>query len=229
MAEQLELLNSESHRDVRMRLGGIDPHPHFVMVVPEEFAAAAAVCPIFFAKSADTGEFYAAALLGFQPGELLVEVTAQGQPVFQPLEMQRQGFFTAEADIAIDLGHPRFGAGASVALFEDDGTPSNAMRKVQRALGELVRGVEASRALVRELMRLKLIEPIDIALQFDDGQRLTLDGLYTVSRDALAELDDAEVLALFRSGQLQAALCVSGSLSQVPLLARRRNERLTAA
>ncbi len=43
-----------------------------------------------------------------------------------------------------------------------------------------------------------------------------------------AALDDGAVLALFRSGYLQAALCMSLSLNQVPVLARRRNERLTA-
>lgn len=228
MTQQLELLNSETHRALRMRIGALPPFPHFVRLTPSEFVQAAAVSPIFFAKNAETGEFYPAALLGFEPGEILVETQADGTPVFQPLLLQIQGFYASGEDIAIDPAHPRFGAGATLALFEEDGTPSNAMRKLQRALGELVQGEAASRELVRELLRLKLIEPVDISLSFDDGRRLTLDGLYSVSRDALADLEDGEVLGLFRSGMLHLALCVAGSLSLVPLLARRRNERLTA-
>jgi hypothetical protein len=55
---------------------------------------------------------------------------------------------------------------------------------------------------------------------------LRLDGLYTVSRDGLNELDDAQLAALFRKGYLQAALCATFSLNQVGVLAHRRNQRL---
>ncbi len=77
-------------------------------------------------------------------------------------------------------------------------------------------------------MRLKLVEPIDISLEFDDGQRLSLDGLYTISRDNLNELTDSDTIALFRCGYLQAAITMSISLNQINVLARRRNNRLTA-
>jgi hypothetical protein len=76
------------------------------------------------------------------------------------------------------------------------------------------------------LLQLRLIEPADIDLRFDDGEHLRLDGLYTVSRDGLGELDDANVLKLFRSGHLQAAYCMTFSLNQVAAMAQRRNERL---
>jgi hypothetical protein len=228
VAEQFEILNTESHRDLRIR-ADVGAHPHFVMIGINEFPAAASVCPILLAKDPATGEFYAAALFGFQPGEVLVEGANEGNAAFRPLDLQRQGFLTADENIAVDTGHPRFGEGATIALFEADGTPTNALRKIQQALGQLVAGVEATRAFFRELLRLKLIEPIDISLKFDDGQKLSLDGLYTVSRDGLAELDDAEIVALFRKGYLQAALCMTLSLSQIAVLARHRNQRLTAA
>jgi hypothetical protein len=229
VTEQLETLNTEAHRHLRIRSDAGESHPHFVPIVLNEFAAAASSCPILFAKDAGTGEFYAAALFGFEPGELLVEGAAQGNAAFLPLDLQRRGFFTAGADIAIDRNHPRFGDGATIALFAQDGTPTEALRKIQRALGQLAEGSEATRAFLRELLRLRLIEPVDITLRFDDGRKLSLQGLYTVSRDRLGELEDGDVLALFRSGYLQSALCVSFSLSQVAVLARRRNQRLAAA
>jgi hypothetical protein len=72
----------------------------------------------------------------------------------------------------------------------------------------------------------RLVEPIDISLKFDDGENLRLDGLYTVSLDSIAELDDSLALSLFRKGYLQLAYCIAGSLRQIPLLANRRNARL---
>lgn len=226
--QQLEILNNEIHRDLRMRVDSGAPQPHFVMVVMNEFPAAASVCPIFLAKDAGTGEFYAAALFGFQPGELLVEQAAGGNTVFQPLDLQRQGFYASEENIAVDPKHPRFGGGAEIALFDGNGNPSDALRKMQRTIGQLAGGVEATRSFIQELLRLELVEPVDISLEFDDGERLALDGLYTISRDNLSELGDDDVVGLFRNGYLQAALTIVISLNQVGLLARRRNERLTA-
>ena len=228
MVAQYELLNAETHRGLQMRaeIGG---HPPFVMVTINEFPAAAAVCPIFFSKDSETGEFYAGALFGFEEGELLVEDAGKRDAIFRPLELQRQGFLISDENIAVDLAHPRLGDGATIPLFEEDGSPTEAMRRVQWALGQLKGGVDATRDFIRELLALKLIEPIDISLAFDDGQKIQLDGLYTVSRDALNDLDDAKLVELFRKGYLQAALSMTFSLNQVAVLARRRNARLSAA
>lgn len=226
--QQLEILNSAVHKDLRMRIDPGGGHPHFVMIVISEFPAASTVCPIFLAKDATTGAFYAAALFGFQPGEMLVELTSGGTAAFHPLDLQRQGFYTAEDNIAVDPLHPRFGAGAEIALFEADGTPSNALRKVQRTIGQLAGGVKATESFIQELLGLDLIEPVDISLEFDDGESLSLEGLYTVSRDNMNELGDDQIVALFRRGYLQAALTMANSLNQVSVLARRRNDRLTA-
>lgn len=225
MAGRLELLNPEAHAALRMNALPSE-HPPFVAITINEFPAAAALCPIFLGKDKETGSFYAGALFGFGPGELLVEGAESGKALFRPLELQRQGFFISDENIAVDVKHPRFGATATVALFEADGAPSDAMRNIQRVLGQLKAGVESTQAFIAELLRLKLVEPIDINLRFDDGQPLQLDGLYTISRDALMDLDDAEVLKLFRSGYLQAAHCMTLSLNRIAVLAQRRNARL---
>jgi len=223
---QLEILNDEVHRNVRMHADTGLPHPSFVPVVIGEFAPASSICPIFLAKDAATGDFYTAALFGFQPGEMLAEETEGGKPAFQPLELQRQGFFASGNNIAIDPAHPRFRPGGSHALFEEDGTPSNAMRKLQRTIGALVAGQDETRNFIKEVLRVNLVEPVDISLEFDDGQRLSLDGLYTIGRDNLRDLSDSDTIALFRRGYLQAAITLSNSLHQVDHLARRRNSRL---
>lgn len=227
MTEQLEILNTEAHKSLQMHnLAG--EHPAFVTVVINEFPAAAAVCPILFAKDPETGAFFAGAVFGFKPGETLVEGAGESDGLFKPLDLQRQGFLAAEENIAVDVAHPRFGEGATIPLF-DDGAPSEALRRVQWALGQLMGGLEATNAFISHLLKLKLIEPIDISLRFDDGEKLNLDGLYTVSRDRLSELDDADVVELFRSGYLQAAHCIILSLNQIGVLARRRNARLAGA
>ncbi|MGK6320748.1 SapC family protein [Sphingomonas sp. DT-204] len=221
---RLEVLNVSDHRHLRLRAesgGG----PHFAQIVAGEFPAAAALCPVLFAKNAETGRFYAGAMLGFRPDEPLL---AELGDVFRPLDLQRQAFFISGEHVAIDREHPRISETEGKPLFDEDGEPSDSLRRIQRALGLLKSGVEETEVFIRALLGFKLIEPIDISLRFDDGEALSLQGLYTVSLDALRDLDDSAALELFRSGHLQLAYCMIGSLQQISVLADRRNRRLSA-
>jgi hypothetical protein len=220
----LEPLNPQDHGHLRLRPRSI-PEPHFVQIVPMEFAAAAACCPILFSKDASTGAFYAGAMLGVKPGEgALRSVADRGG--FEPLNLQRDGFRISGKHIAIDRSNSRFSESAGEPLFDEAGQPSECLRRIQHVLGQLHEGTAQSDVFVRNLVELRLIEPIDIALSFADGERLTLQGLYTISRDALREIGDADVLRMFRSGHLQLALTMAGSLNQLAIVAQLRNRRL---
>jgi hypothetical protein len=222
---RLEILNSEQHRNIRLRRQP-GQEPHFVPIVVSEFGDAAVCCPIFLAKNPETGRFYAGALFGFKLGENLVSDEPGAARAFRPLDMERQGFFTSDENIAIDLEHPRISETEGEPLFDEEGEPAEALRKIQRALGLLVTGLEETDTFIQRLVDLGLVERIDISLRFDDGDTLALDGLYTVSLDSIAELDDPAALSLFRNGYLLLAYCMAGSLRQIPVLAHRRNQRL---
>ena len=218
-----QLLNPQDHGQLRLqpRAGA---EPHFVQIAPCEFVAAAIACPILFSKDPATGAFYAGAVLGLKPGEgALKSIEERGG--FEPLSLQRDGFFIAGERIAIDRANPRFSETEGEPLFDDE-QPSPCLRRIQRVLGQLHEGIEQTATLVRDLVDLKLLEPIDVSLSFDDGERLKLEGLYTVSRDALRELDDAPVLRLFRNGHLQLAYTLAGSINQLSTLAHLRNRQL---
>ena len=220
----LELLNFKNHQHLRLRPAP-DPAPHFVRIVAREFAAAAASCPILFTKDAGTGHFYAGAVFGFKPGESFLKETID-RGGFTPLNVQRDGFFLSGEYIAIDRNNPRFSETDGDLLFDEAQQPGVGLRQVQQALGHLQAGMEPTNAFIREMVDLKLIEPIDISLSFDDGERLALEGLYTVSLDGLGRIDDGAALRLFRAGHLQLAHTMSISLQQISLLAHLRNRRL---
>jgi hypothetical protein len=102
-----------------------------------------------------------------------------------------------------------------------------ALRRIQRTLGQLKAGLDMTDRFIHALAELKLIEPIDISLNFDTGgERLTLQGLYTVSLDGLRALNDAAALRLLRAGYLQLAYTMSTSLEQLPVLARLRDRAI---
>ena len=87
---------------------------------------------------------------------------------------------------------------------------------------ELKPGLERTKVFIGTLMQLKLIEPVTIKSQFDDGSQREATGLYTVNHEALAALEDAAVLELFRRGYLQLIYLQRISLSHISTLARRR-------
>lgn len=221
-----EPLNPDDHGSLRLRPRS-GPDPHFVQIVPSEFVAAAASSPILFTKHPETGNFYAGALFNFKPDEPALK-SASERGGFEPLALQREGFFTMNEGIVIDREHPRFSDSEGEPLFDDARTPSVQLRRIQRVLGQLHVGLSETDAFIRALLELKLIEPIDISLSFDDGEKLTLQGLYTVSMDSLHALDDADVMRLFRKGYLQLAYIMAQSLRQIAILAELRNKRLAS-
>jgi len=215
-----QALNPQDHRNLRLRPRQA-PTPHFVQIVATEFAAAATRCPILLTKDASSGNFYAGAMFGFKPGEcLLADDTS-----FRPLNLQREGFFISGEHIVIDRDHARFSETEGEPLFDASLQTSVCLREMQRTLGQLHAGVEATNAFIQALSELKLIEPIDISLNFDSGERVTLQGLYTVSLDSLRDIDDATAVRLFRSGYLQLAYVMNASLKQISVLAQLRNAR----
>lgn len=219
-----EFLSPEDHGHLRI-LSGAGSVPHFVQIVLSEFRAAAATCPVLFTKDATTGEFYAGAMLGFKPGETL-RATAAQRAGFEPLNLMRDGFFVSGERIAIDRDNSRFSESDGEALFDEGLQPSSQLRRIQRALGELHEGIGRTQQFIHALTTLKLIEPIDVSLKFDSGEHLSLQGLYTVSMDALRALPDAEVVRLVRAEYLQLACVMNVSLSQISVLAHLRSQRV---
>ena len=226
--EQWERLDAAQHAGLRLMRSG-DSTRHFVQVVTSEFAIAARDYPILFTKHPETGAFYAGVVMGLKPGENLYVDGADIVPGYRPADLERQGFFMLDDEVVIDRTHPVFADGAAhdegEAVF-DSGQPAAALRRVLRALGDLKSGLPASEAFIARLLAARLLEPIDIALDFDDGERLVLEGLYTISLDALHGLPDDAALAMFRNGDLRTAYAQIGSVQHIRTLARRRNDRL---
>jgi hypothetical protein len=225
-AQGFELLSPQSHRTLRAQPTA--SRSHFAQIVISEFGAAATCCPVLFSKDAATGNFYAGAMFGFKPDEPILDSDARAS-TYRPLAFEREGFYISGEHISIDRRHARFSEDAGELLFDADSQPTVFLRQIQRTLGHLHAGVQATAEFIRALVDLKLIQPIDIAVEFDGGERLKLSGLYTVSLDALRGLDDAAVLRLFRSGYLHLAYTMIGSLKQIEVLARLRNKRRAAS
>ncbi len=193
-------------------------HPQFCQY---RFSASSrrpsACCPIFLAKDANTGEFYAARAVRFQgKGSCWSTVRTDGKAAFRPLDLIRQELLRVGREYR-DRPVPVRVSGPARPFASSTRTASPPTRCATSS-GPSARSsaATATKAFIQEMLSLKLVEPIDISLSFDDGEELTLDGLYTVSREALMDLDDATVLRLYRNWYIQAAWCMAFSLDLRP-------------
>ncbi|MGH8259164.1 MAG: SapC family protein [Steroidobacteraceae bacterium] len=229
---QIVPLNSDKHRalEVDGRAAALyGDNQRFVQVIAKEFPQLVVHYPILFSKDATTGQFYCGALLGFDEGENLFLAEWADRELYRPLSLQRGPFYAHGPELAIDLDHPRGGAEGGKRLFTEGGQPTQYLQSIIWAFRDLKPGIEVSRLFIARLLELKLIEPIDVEVEFDDGTLRNCVGLYTISQPTLMRLPDEVVVELFRRGYLSLIHLMIASLKQIPVLARRKNARLLRA
>jgi SapC len=222
------VLNSQAHRALKVQAGAsalFGDSRHFVAAIVNEFPVLVVHYPILFSKDAETGTFYCGVMLGFDEGENLF-LEEGWLDAYRPLNLQRGPFYTAGDEVAIDLDNPRVNMETGEPLFTENGRSTPYLESIVAALHELRPGLERTKVFVETLLKLKLIEPVQINVGFDDGTTRDLVGLYTVNRDTLRDLPDATVLDLFRRGYLYLIHLMIASLKQVPVLAQRKNRQL---
>jgi hypothetical protein len=229
---QIVPLNKETHRSLTVdgrASAAYGDNQRFVQVIVTEFPHLVVHYPILFSKDSQTGQLYCGVMLGFDEGEnLFLEQWADRQ-FYRPLSLQRGPFYAHGQELAIDLDHPRVGAEAGKPLFNEHGQPTRYLQSIIWAFQDLKPGVETTKVFIARLLELKLIEPIDVEVEFDDGVMKKCIGLYTINKDVLARLPDEVVLELFRRGYLRLIHVMLDSLKQIPVLARNRNARLLQA
>jgi len=228
---QIVPLNKETHRtltvDARASAAYGD-NQRFAQVIVNEFPQLVVHYPILFGKHRDTGEFYCGAMLGLEEGENLFLEDWRDVKFYRPLSLQRVPFYARGPDLAIDLDHPRVGAPEGKPLFTEQGQPSRYLQSIIWAFQDLKPGIETTRHFIARLLELKLIEPVEIEAEFDDGRIINCEGLYTVNQETLSALPDAVVVELFRRGYMRLIHYMLASLKQFAVLAARKNGRLLA-
>jgi hypothetical protein len=226
---QIVPLNNETHRTLKVdgrASAAYGDSRRFVQVIVKEFPLLLVHYPILFSKDPQTGQFFCGAMLGFDENENLFLEDWQERDFYRPLYLQRGPFFANGPDLAIDMDDPRVGVEAGKALFTEQGTHSRYLQSIVWAFQDLSAGIEMTKLFIARLLELKLIEPVDVEVEFDDGTIRRCIGLYTIDQDVLAQLPDSVVVELFRRGYMRLIDYMIASLKQVQVMARKRNARL---
>lgn len=229
---QIVPLNKETHRTLKVdgrASAAYGDNRRFAQVIVKEFPHLVVHYPILFSKDPQTGQFYCGAMLGFDEGENIFLEDWAENGFYRPLNLQRGPFYAQGPDVAIDLDDPRVGKEGGKPLFTEQGQPTRYLQSIIWAFQDLQPGIEMTKLFIARLLELKLIEPVDVEVEFDDGTMRRCVGLYTIDQDVLSRLPDVVVLELFRRGYLRLIDYMIASLKQVPIMARKKNSRLLTA
>ncbi|BBN81682.1 hypothetical protein PA25_16670 [Pseudoalteromonas sp. A25] len=232
---QEQLLDNITHKEIKIlteRSASLGDDVSITRVFPSEFAQLQSDYPIFFKKNAQTGQFEAVVLLGFNEHENLYLTASGWRNEYIPLSILRQPFLigfvekqqngipVTEPAVHIDMSHPRVNQEQGEALFTSQGGMSDYLQKVNSILLAIHEGHSQSEAFFNTLLELELLES---ALINVGTQRLS--GLYTINEDVLAKLSSGSLSKLHSAGYLQHIYMVLASLGQLKKLVRLK-ERL---
>jgi hypothetical protein len=231
---QYEVLNSEKHRQMRIKTGygaALGDAVRYAMTYPMEFRDIQGCYPILFTKDPNTGGFFAVALLGFEADQNLFLLDHGWDAAYVPALVQRQPFLIAkggEGDskppvVSLDLDHPRVSQDEGEALFDDGGEPSEFLKQKIALLDKLHRGLQHNSGFIDTLLRHELLEQITLDIAFNDGSKKTLQGFYCIAEERLYQLKGDVLESLNQAGYLQPVFMAVASLSRVRDLIERRN------
>ena len=206
-------LDAQRHGDWRLQASGPSWRAatalNAVFLTTQEFADACSEYPIVFVHTAGEGQTHLApiAVLGTQAGENLYLEGAQWRARHVPAVLQAYPFAVQRRDaqtwdILIDEAWEGWSQSAGLALFQPDGSPSEALERIRQSLQTLEVEVQRTRLLGDLLLKHQLLRDMRFEAQAPDGQKITVQGFLAVDESKLAALSDEAVVELHRSGAL---------------------------
>jgi len=231
---QYEVLNKDKHRQLRIKTGygaALGDTVMYVMTFPMEFRDIQSCYPILFTKDSNTGGFFAAAVLGFEADQNLFLQDDGWDASYIPAMVQRQPFLIATGGdgddkppvASLDLDHPRVSQDEGEALFDSEGGPTEFLNQKVGLLDKLHRGLQHGSGFIDTLLQHELLEQITLDIAFNDGEKKSVQGFYSIAEEQLYQLKGDVLESLNKAGYLQPVFMAVASLSRMRDLIERRN------
>lgn len=233
------LLDNITHKDLKVRTTYSKAQGHDVSLTrafPVEFSQLQSEYPIFFTKNADTGQFEPVVMLGFSENENLYLNNRGWNANYVPLSIRRQPFligFQENIDagipsqdpvVHIDIDHSSISRTEGEPVFLEHGGASPFLENITSVLMTIHQGHEDNSAFCQTLVGLDLIESLSMKIEFNDGSKHNLAGLYTINEEKLNTLNANALELLHSKGYLQHIYMALASLPNVNKLINIKNQ-----
>lgn len=235
------ILNPELHKNTRVITSysqDFGDQVSSTVTFPTEFANMQNEYPIFFRKNPETGEFNSFAMLGFQADENLFldgekwsanyvpAAIAKGPFLIGFQNQEELGKSAREPVINIDMDDARVSNADGEKLFDEENNLTSYAQNIMNVLSGIHQGIEYSKQMFAMFLENDLIEPVTIDVQFNNGEKVKLQGCYTIHEEKVKALEGEALERMNKSGFLQAAYLVISSIGNVKTLISKKNKLL---
>jgi hypothetical protein len=205
---------------------------HIVAVNVSELGIASSNFPVVFVKNPREDRYMLTAMLGLKTGENIYYGDEFWESCYVPLAVQRHPFVVGYDDrveddtqlaACIEMDSPTVSETDGIALFQDDGTPSEMLRSVQQLLGSMFEAGKFTDQFIQKLGELDLITPFELILQLPNGNMNRITGMATIDEKKLKALSAEQLKELQTRDFLAPCHLMLVSLYQLNQLIRRRN------
>ena len=180
-----------------------------VPLMAVEFLPAATEYAIVFTQTGE--DVVPAVVLGVRGNQnLYLSADQKWQAKYIPAFIRRYPFvFSSSSDgkrltLCIDESHPGVNhEGRGDRLFTEEGKPTPFVERVLKFLQEYQTHFERTRQFGRRIRDLGLLEPMQAQVTTPKGEKLSLGGFLSVSREKLRQLDGAALAALAKTDELE--------------------------
>lgn len=225
MNNNIALLDNNKHKNLKLKTTTKFEHMYHRNVVPlvaSEFMHAAINFPIFFIKEANTAEFKAVGLLGFDQDENLYFTPEKLNTNYFPQNVQRYPFVSAaegpESEnfaIAVDMSSDLVSETDGQPLFTEAGEPTEDLHRVSNFLSELMTKEMATKHFIEFLVDHDLLHEASLSLALGDEGKTNLNGVYKVDEERLNAIKPEVLQALHKKHYLPAIYAHLTSIGQL--------------
>jgi len=221
MAMNFVPLDKNTHKDLKVAVDPAFPYAkntHLAAASIREFAQLAGAMPLVFIQDPKTNKHHVVAMLGIEPGQNLFLQDGKWNAPHIPMNIIRYPFdvrpdgdklgvyIDENSDLIKDEGQP---------LFKEDGNPSDFLNNRQQLLGDLANSEMLTQQFVSKVVELDLLNPMQLRVQYSNGQGRNVGGILTIDEKKLVELADEQVVELHRAGFMGALYAMMLSLGQL--------------
>lgn len=233
------LLNNVAHQNLKVitRFSAeFGENVGSVMAFPTEFLELQKEYPILFRQNLETQKYHATVLLGFHQGENLFlnpNAKAGWNANYIPAVIAKGPFLigmqsrdssnTNTPVIHIDLDHPKVSEQEGYPLFLEYGGNSPYLEHIVSVLNVIHQGVAVQDSMFNLFSELDLIEPVNIEIDLNNGEKYRLIGNCTINKEKLRGLAGDQLERLNKLGFLPLAYAVINSMTNIRRLTEIKN------
>ena len=235
------LLNNVTHQNLRVitRFGAeFGDNVGSVLIFPTEFVELQKEYPILFRRNLETQKYHATALLGLNQSENLFlnpEVGSGWAASYIPAIVAKGPFLigfqsqdsgkTQNTVIHIDLDLLKVSLQEGYPLFLEYGGNSPYLDDIVKVFNVFHQGMIVQDVMFELLSEFDLLEPIDIDIDLNNGEKYKLTGNYSINEEKLAELSGDKLEKLNKMGFLPLVYAVIASLTNIRKLTDIKNRK----